>query len=391
MRTCLALLFLLIMGCTSEGMAQSSPPVPESRKDALREIEDDLATKKQELKALEERSKALEEQMGETRSALVSVAGKVKNAESTLSALENEIQDTEKQKQALVDTLEADKGKVAALILALERIQRVPPEALILKPGAPYETAQSAMLLQSLLPQIYAKTESLRENTARLDEILVSLKEKRTTAANQKQALDKEYASMNSLLQKREKIFSQTNTSHKNRQAEITRISAQASTLKDLIARLEEDRIREKAREATRQAVIQTPPLPKSGEAQLPASGLITTNYGQADDIGATSQGIHLQTRTGALVVAPMGGKVQFSGPFKGYGKLIIIEHEKDYHSLIAGMDKVDIVVEQVLKAGEPIGRMAKEYEDGEAPVLYYELRHKGSPVNPAKRINIKS
>ena len=69
------------------------------------------------------------------------------------------------------------------------------------------------------------------------------------------------------------------------------------------------------------------------------------------------------------------------SGPFRGYGLLLIIEHSEGYHTLLAGMAQVDCSVGQRLTAGEPVGVMGQD--DDTKPNLYVELRHSGQPVNP--------
>jgi murein hydrolase activator len=81
-----------------------------------------------------------------------------------------------------------------------------------------------------------------------------------------------------------------------------------------------------------------------------------------------------------------MGGVVRYAGYFKNYGQIIIVEHQKDYHSLIAGLARIDTVVGQSVAAGEPVGVLAKSSSDGGKPTLYYELRLNGEPVNPARK-----
>jgi septal ring factor EnvC (AmiA/AmiB activator) len=58
----------------------------------------------------------------------------------------------------------------------------------------------------------------------------------------------------------------------------------------------------------------------------------------------------------------------------------LIIEHGDGYHSLLAGLERIDGVVGQWLVAGEPVGIMPSG--DREA-ALYLELRHNGQPINP--------
>jgi septal ring factor EnvC (AmiA/AmiB activator) len=99
--------------------------------------------------------------------------------------------------------------------------------------------------------------------------------------------------------------------------------------------------------------------------------------------MGSASQGWRIEGRGGALVVAPMNGIIKYQGNFKNYGNMIIIEHAKNYHSLVAGLSKIDTVVGQSVEAGEPLGTLAAPR--AERPAVYYELRQNGKPVNPSR------
>jgi septal ring factor EnvC (AmiA/AmiB activator) len=95
--------------------------------------------------------------------------------------------------------------------------------------------------------------------------------------------------------------------------------------------------------------------------------------------MGISSKGITIETRSGAQVVAPFDGRIEFAGPFRGYGQILIIEHADGYHSLLAGLGRIDGTVGQSLVAGEPVGAMGSS----DRPSLYLELRRHGQPINP--------
>jgi septal ring factor EnvC (AmiA/AmiB activator) len=103
-------------------------------------------------------------------------------------------------------------------------------------------------------------------------------------------------------------------------------------------------------------------------------------SFGGISPTGDSARGITLATRPGAEVVAPFDGRVVFAGAFRGYGQILIIGHGDGYHSLVAGLDRIDSSVGQWLVAGEPIGRMSANEAK---PRLYLELRHNGQPINP--------
>jgi murein hydrolase activator len=116
------------------------------------------------------------------------------------------------------------------------------------------------------------------------------------------------------------------------------------------------------------------------GLVVYPASGKLLLQFGESDELGVVSKGITVETRAGAQVIAPFDGKIAFAGAFRGYGQILIIEHGDGYHSLVAGLDRIDGTVGQWLVAGEPVGTMPRGEE---RPHLYLELRHDGQPINP--------
>jgi septal ring factor EnvC (AmiA/AmiB activator) len=204
---------------------------------------------------------------------------------------------------------------------------------------------------------------------------------------------------------------------------EVQRLASQASDLKDLIERAEAaERAREareaearrkreaeaarlaaaaaaaavpppadhagKSNPAEQPAVATAPTLPDparppnvrpfaqaQGKMVVPAAGEIVTGF-----VDSSSKGLTFATRPGAEVVAPFDGRVVFAGAFRGYGQILIIGHGDGYHSLVAGLDRIDSSVGQWLVAGEPIGRMSTNEAK---PRLYLELRHNGQPINP--------
>ena len=372
-------------------LAAAQTPVPSAH--PLKEVEKELKEREQLEKKLKAELKGIKSDLSKKRLEMVDVAKSIKNNEARLIKLEERI-DIKRQEQLAIEArLNEDRGAISDLVLALERVRRVPPEALVARPGAPLETAQSAMLLQSTLPRVYGRAEGLKEDLDKLRAIIESLKEDRAEAIKTAKQLEGSHKKLSGLLSERESLYDKTAQDVKKQQAELEKISKQARNLKDLVQQIEKKQREEEAwREKQKTAgVINTSyktPIPKSGESQLPISGIIKVGYGNSDDIGAVSQGLKIEGRKGALVVAPMGGVVDYAGPFKGYGQIIILKHQKGYHSLIAGLGKIDTVVGRAVSAGEPVGKMGSGSSDTPAPTLYYELRYKGQPVNPSKKIS---
>ncbi len=117
------------------------------------------------------------------------------------------------------------------------------------------------------------------------------------------------------------------------------------------------------------------------GTINLPATGKIDGRYGEKTDAGLSRKGMTIATPSGAQVTATYDGTVVYAGKFRGYGLLLIIEHGEGYHTLLAGMTRIDVEQGRTVLAGEPVGVM-EQSESGQ-PVLYVELRRDGQPINP--------
>ena len=87
-----------------------------------------------------------------------------------------------------------------------------------------------------------------------------------------------------------------------------------------------------------------------------------------------------LAPRPGAQVVAPAAGRVVFAGPYRGYGRIVIIEHAGGWTSLVTGLARTDVLVGETLVAGAPLGIAAQT-----DPQVTVELRGDAGPVNPLR------
>ena len=112
----------------------------------------------------------------------------------------------------------------------------------------------------------------------------------------------------------------------------------------------------------------------------LPIQGRILHKFGEHDGVRMSS-GITIAGEAGDEVIAPVGGRVVFSGAFKDYGLLLIIDHGNEYHTLLTGFDEIDAAEGDIVRAGQKVGRLAQRQDSN--PRLYLELRSRGIPVNP--------
>lgn len=118
------------------------------------------------------------------------------------------------------------------------------------------------------------------------------------------------------------------------------------------------------------------------GKLELPLEGKVVTRFGKRYDpktnLYSFHKGISIATKENSEVRAIFPGKVVFSGRLGGYRQLIIIDHGKDYFSLVAQLGERLSKVGDEIKGGDVIGKSSA----GGTPV-YFEIRKRHVAIDP--------
>lgn len=362
----------------------------------LKRLEGELKTTRARESVLGRTTKALAADLAALRQRSIKAARAAQESENRLTGLEQRIQTLEKQASAHQASLRLGRRQAARTLQVLERMSRNPPQALLLSPDRPIEVVRRAMLLRTALPVIQRRADDLRARIAALTETREAIGIQRAALKRAQQAYEGQRGILQRLVNKKAKIFRRNMTERRRVGRRIAALTQEARTLRELFDRLENERRNAPPAKpekpsaqggAARAAGLAFPKpamlraFPRSGSITQPANGRLMRRYGERTGFGNTAKGITLETRATAQVVAPFDGRVVFSGPFRGYGEILIIEHDGGYHSLLAGLGRIDGRVGQWILAGEPVGVMAKSTDS--APKLYFELRRRGQSINP--------
>ncbi len=340
---------------------------------------------------LARRTAAMQKELAAQRDGLTAAAAQVRAGEEALSAMEVEQTALSGRLAKEAALLGDQRGRLTALTAALVRLARIPPGGLLVSADAPIDAARAQMLLQYALTETRNGEQAAASELARLDDVSQALDAKRRDAERAAANLKARQADLAALVEKRQSVYQQTEA---DRQAEAERadkIAEEAKDLRDLMARIEAEQEAEAKREAQerrkaslRKAAAAPKPAPETHLARaqdLPVAGQIRIRFGQDDGLGATSRGVTIVTRPGATVTAPAAGIVRFAGAFRSYREILILEHPGGYHTLIAGMSRINAAVGASVGAGEPVGAMDDRADA--KPELYYELRRNGQPIDP--------
>ena len=126
---------------------------------------------------------------------------------------------------------------------------------------------------------------------------------------------------------------------------------------------------------------------PDTANLSKPVTLEVITNFGDANEqLGTVARGVYLKTDAQASVVSPQKGLVTFAGDFRGYGKIVIVEHDATHHSVLSGLTNLSVNKGEWVRRGQILGYMGTGAT--KATQLYYELRIQGVPVDPLPWLN---
>jgi septal ring factor EnvC (AmiA/AmiB activator) len=269
------------------------------------------------------------------------------------------------------------------------------------------------MLLGSVVPEMRARAEQLVADLSELVNLRKAISTERDQLAGDRDKLKEEQTRLASFTEERQK---QQSAAEKDMEAEAARaltLSRQVDSLQGLIAKMEQDS--KAAAKAAATASLQGTPAALSngkpnigafkdpgrlspaiafasakGMLALPVNGVKIRNFGGSDGVGGVEKGMSLAARAGAQVTTPCDGWVVYSGPFRSYGQLLILNAGGGYHVLIAGMERISVNIGQFVLTGEPIAVMGSTSRvasvlaaNASQPVLYIEFRKDGTPIDP--------
>lgn len=348
--------------------------------------------------ALERQAQAATDAADRLKKRSAALAARIQSAEADISAGEARVALVGRRLAAQRAALAEQEAPLLELTASLQQLSRQPPVSVLAQPGSLTDMVHARAVLDAVMPVIERRTAGVRRELAQL----------RETRRQQSVALMALAASRKQLATRRD---------------ELTRLENEGRLRsRDLMssARLEADRalgLGEKARDivelmdtleadgavraelAELAGPVARPRNPASGsptaappptaEAELtegayrlPVVGRIVAGLGEVDDSGVRSRGITIAARPGGQVVAPAPGRVSFAGDYRGYGKIVIIDHGGGWTSLLTGMIALSASVGDSVDAGAPIGRAGAD-----DAFITVELRRAGRPVDIASML----
>lgn len=133
--------------------------------------------------------------------------------------------------------------------------------------------------------------------------------------------------------------------------------------------------------------------LSRRGRLSWPVNGKVKIPFGYQRDpftgVPVFRSGIYILAEEDSQVKAVYSGRVAYTGELKGYGRVMIIAHGGNYHSVYANLSEIFFKPGDIILERQAIGRVG-ESQIIEGTGLYFEIRYKGKPLDPLQWLKKK-
>ncbi len=122
------------------------------------------------------------------------------------------------------------------------------------------------------------------------------------------------------------------------------------------------------------------------GHLPMPVEGKVVSIYGKVEHPKfhtiTFNNGIEIAANIGTEVRSVYNGRIAYSGWFRGYGKVVIVEHGGGYYTLFARLSKIVKDINSTVEKGDVLA-LVGDTGSIKGPHLYFEVRQKGIPLDP--------
>lgn len=280
------------------------------------------------------------------------------------------------ESQAAAQALQGDAGALAALLPVMQRLSAEPAASLLAVPESPADAVRGVIVLQGIAGQVEAQAAAVKRQAVLAATLSAQTRAQQATlaaAAAAQQQAEQALGQQISAAQAAEMADAQTAL---RETAAAIAADRNATSLQNVIDRL---------RAAPAPALVIQPARP-SGKAAAgaPVAGQIVERFGDPT-VAGPAQGVSYRAAPGASVVTPCAGAVKFADRFQSYGLVVIMDCGAGYYVVLSGLQHLDVAAGEQLAQRQPVGQMLGYDPTAPArqPVLYVELRHNGTPVDP--------
>ncbi len=382
-RICGLLTFLALFVATAGGAAPAGTDAAGSKQE-LQRIKKEMREKKKELKRADKKEHSIlseldsidrEVQAGKTE--LVNHQKKLREAEAALREVE--------QSNAVVNReLAGLKETYARRLRVLYKMSRNGSAADLAVPVGTTDSFRRIRYLALIAQRDRRLIEDYGSALDRLAGQQAQIAEKKQALIERNRAIETEKNRLEAQKRKKAVLLASVRREKGLYEQTLRELEESSASLWALVQKTEQDR--KAARSASSRTI---PPRATRNEPAAflwPVDGQVLTRFGMQRHPQFKTlvfrRGIEIGAREGEAVHAAADGQVVYADWYKGYGKLVIIEHAPGFYTLYGNLSQLDLAKGSRVLKGQVIG-LAGDTGSLKGAKLYFEVRRNGEAQDP--------
>jgi septal ring factor EnvC (AmiA/AmiB activator) len=348
--------------------------------DELKQARTEQASAEAETARLERIAAGARDEASRLQAQEAAAAQGIEAAEARITAADAQLRLVDAYVAARRQRLAQQQQPIASLLAGLAEMGRRPPLLAIADNQSLDQFVEVRVLLDSTLPVIRARTTALSAELAQGQKLEQQAADARAELVHSKQILGQRRQQFAALEQRA--LRSAATVGGQALSAGDIALAAGES-----VEHMQSEQAASRGAWAMASALAagdQAPARPSPPEGPrpvlpfayaLPANAPVSEGFEAVNENGIRSRGVTLATSRGAQVSVPAGGVIRFSGPFRDYDGVVIIDHGRGWMSLIVNVGSTLKAGDRV-EVGQPLGRALGP--------LGVELSQNGHRVSPA-------
>ncbi|HAD81534.1 TPA: hypothetical protein DCG35_03495 [Candidatus Edwardsbacteria bacterium] len=212
------------------------------------------------------------------------------------------------------------------------------------------------------------------------------------TLAQVKGETEREASNLSDDEAQQKKLLSRVQREKSSKEALVRELQESARKLQRIIDQLEKERKAELARSRNSHVPAAPSYLERNqGSLNWPADGKLYSSFGlkkhEKYNTYIQNNGIDILSAAGAPVRSVAAGKVVYAERFIGYGNVVLIDHQSGFYTLYGNLSDILVATGSRVEIFQQIGTVGGSVD---GPILHFEVRQGGKPVDPLKWLNKK-
>ncbi|MBB6519867.1 murein hydrolase activator EnvC family protein [Pseudoteredinibacter isoporae] len=347
--------------------------------DKLKQLRETIAELKREINSVKSNRNALQNKLQTSEEDIAALLKKIDRLKGDLASQKKQLSRLNKERAQLQQKKLSQQKHIGEEINGAYRLGQRGNLRLLLNQQEPDKFSRQLRYYHYILEARQEKLTEFRDTIAQLDNIEPKILAKTEAIGEQQSRLQSQHKELTSRQAERRRTLAALNKTLASKDAQLQNKAADQKRLQKLLDEVSQ--------------TLANIKLPGSGVAfkkrkgklKWPSSGRIRHRFGSPRADGKLKwQGVFIRANDGRPVRAVHHGRVVFSDYLKGHGMLIIVDHGEGYMSLYAHNQTLLKDTGDWVNSNDVIAKVGNT-GGLEEPGVYFEIRYKGNPTNPAR------